>query len=98
MTLILSGVGGSTNWLPLVLPLLGVVIILKFGEIVIQFIKRKKKFEYPLLNANFCWETRWIDCLSWIELSLWCCKKSKGRETQEARRRRRQEKKKRSSV
>ncbi len=42
ITIILSGVGGSTNWLPLILPLVGILLILKFGETIIQFIKRKR--------------------------------------------------------
>ena len=49
--LILSGVGGSTNWLPLIFPLVAIVIILKGGEFFIKFIKRKQlERENQLIN------------------------------------------------
>ncbi len=40
--IILSGVGGSSNWLPLILPLVAIVLLLKLGEITINIIKRKR--------------------------------------------------------
>ena len=40
--IILSGVGGSVNWLPLILPLVAILLILKFSETIIHFFKRKK--------------------------------------------------------
>jgi hypothetical protein len=50
--IILSGVGGSTNWLSLILPLVGVVIVLKGGQLLIQFIKRKRlEHENKLING-----------------------------------------------
>lgn len=38
----LSGVGGSTNWLPLILPLVVIVIVLKGGEWLIRALKKKR--------------------------------------------------------
>jgi hypothetical protein len=50
--IILSGVGGSTNWLPLILPLVGLVILLKGGEMLFHFIKRKRlQHENRLING-----------------------------------------------
>jgi len=40
--LILSGVGGSTNWLPLVLPLAGILGVAYCIDLLVQFIKRRK--------------------------------------------------------
>jgi len=40
-TLILSGVGGSTNWLPLVYPLIAIVAILYLIEVTVRFFKKK---------------------------------------------------------
>ena len=40
--LILSGVGGSTNWLPLVLPLACIVAILYSIDLLVRFIKKRK--------------------------------------------------------
>ena len=52
LVIILSGVGGSTNWLPLIFPLVGLVIILKFGEIGIQYLKRKKlEYENRIMHS-----------------------------------------------
>ena len=51
-TIILSGVGGSTNWLPLILPLVGLVILLKGGEMLFRFVKRKRlQHENRLING-----------------------------------------------
>lgn len=43
--LILSGVGGSTNWLPLIFPLAAIVAVLYIITFAIKFI-RKKKLEH----------------------------------------------------
>ena len=40
-TIMLSGVGGSTNWLPLVLPLVAFLLLLQFGQVMVHFIKAK---------------------------------------------------------
>ena len=41
-TIFLSGVGGSTNWLPLVFPLVAIVIALKGGELLMKTVKKRK--------------------------------------------------------
>lgn len=52
-TLILSGVGGSTNWLPLILPLAVVAGLIYFIDFIVKLVK-KKKLEHinSLLNEH----------------------------------------------
>jgi hypothetical protein len=38
----LSGVGGSSNWLPLILPLAAIVALLKLGEYLFRYLKNRK--------------------------------------------------------
>lgn len=40
--LILSGVGGSTNWLPLLLPLVGILLLVKAAEAAGKYLKKRK--------------------------------------------------------
>ena len=40
--LVLSGVGGSSNWLPLVLPLDGLVLVIYSIDFLIKYIKKRK--------------------------------------------------------
>jgi hypothetical protein len=42
MTIILSGAGGSNNWLPLILPFVAIVVIMKIGEIAVKYVRRKR--------------------------------------------------------
>ncbi len=42
-TLLLSGVGGSSNWLPLVFPLAAVVAVIYFIDFIIKFVKKRKQ-------------------------------------------------------
>lgn len=41
-TLILSGVGGTANWLPLILPLVVLLGILTLTDATIKFIRNKR--------------------------------------------------------
>lgn len=41
-TLILSGVGGSTNWLPLVFPLAGIVLVIYGVDLAVKLVKKWK--------------------------------------------------------
>ena len=41
-TLILSGVGGSTNWLPLILPLAVVAGLIYFVDFIVKLAKKRK--------------------------------------------------------
>ena len=51
--LILSGVGGSTNWLPLIYPLIALIIIIYLTDFVIKYVKKKKVLrENELLNKR----------------------------------------------
>jgi len=52
-TLILSGVGGSTNWLPLILPLAVVAGLIYFIDFIVKQVK-KRKLEHinSLLNEH----------------------------------------------
>jgi hypothetical protein len=51
--LTLSGVGGSSNWLPLILPLAAIVALLKLGEYLYRYIKKRKLTkEHPLINEQ----------------------------------------------
>ena len=40
--MLLSGVGGSTNWLPLVYPLVGIVMVLYAVDFIIKFVKKRR--------------------------------------------------------
>ncbi len=40
--LFLSGVGGSTNWLPLIFPLVAVVVVAYSVDFIIKFVKKRK--------------------------------------------------------
>ncbi len=40
--LILSGVGGSSNWLPLVLPLAGIVVIAYSIDFLVRYLKKRR--------------------------------------------------------
>ena len=40
--LMLSGVGGSTNWLPFILPLVAILLAVKAGEMVAGYVKKRK--------------------------------------------------------
>jgi hypothetical protein len=40
--LILSGVGGSTNWLPLIFPLVAVVVVAYSVDFIIKYVKKRK--------------------------------------------------------
>ncbi len=42
-TLLLSGVGGSSNWLPLVFPLAAVVVMIYFIDFIVKFVKKRKQ-------------------------------------------------------
>jgi hypothetical protein len=49
---ILSGVGGSTNWLPLIFPLAGIVVVWKLVEYLQQYIRRRRVLkEHGLADA-----------------------------------------------
>ena len=50
-TLILSGAGGSTNWLPLIFPLIA-LLLLGYGiDLFIKYVKRRKLLrENELIN------------------------------------------------
>lgn len=41
-TLLLSGTGGSANWLPLILPLAAVALVLYATDMVIKLVKKRK--------------------------------------------------------
>ena len=43
--ILLSGVGGSTNWFPLVYPLAGIVVILYAGDFIIKLIKKRRLYK-----------------------------------------------------
>ena len=40
--ILLSGVGGSSNWFPLVLPLAGIVVIAYLIQVTVRFVKKRK--------------------------------------------------------
>jgi hypothetical protein len=42
LAILLSGVGGSSNWLPLIFPLAAIVIIAKSVELLIHFIRKRR--------------------------------------------------------
>jgi hypothetical protein len=53
-SLFLSGVGGSTFWLPLILPLLGILAIIYLVDFIVKFVrKRKLAHENRLAHDNF---------------------------------------------
>lgn len=41
-TLILSGVGGSSNWLPLMFPLAAIVVVVYAIDVIVLYIKKRK--------------------------------------------------------
>ncbi len=41
-TLILSGVGGSSNWLPLMFPLAAIVVVVYAIDVIARYIKKRK--------------------------------------------------------
>ncbi len=50
--LILSGAGGSSNWFPLLFPLLAILAIVWLAEYLVKFIKTKKlERENKLINT-----------------------------------------------
>ena len=50
--LVLSGVGGSSNWLPLVLPLDGLVLVIYSIDFLIKYIKKRKLHNKDKLITN----------------------------------------------
>ena len=50
--LLLSGVGGSTNWLPLIFPLVAVVVIAYSVEFIIRYVKKRKALREQQLTDN----------------------------------------------
>ncbi len=42
VTIILSGVGGSSNWLPLILPLVAIVALVKGVDMLVYYIRNRK--------------------------------------------------------
>jgi len=49
-TILLSGGGGSNNWLPLMLVPLAAILILKGAQSLIQFIKRKRTHHHSNID------------------------------------------------
>ena len=49
--LILSGVGGSTNWLPLIFPLVVIVLLAKGGELIIRLVKKRREAHQRQIDA-----------------------------------------------
>jgi hypothetical protein len=41
-TIILSGVGGSTNWLPLIFPLIALLVVAKGVDMLFHFVKSRR--------------------------------------------------------
>ena len=60
-TILLSGVGGSTNWMPLVFPLIAVMIIVYAVDFTIRFFKKrrqtKNEIKHTEINSQPEWQT-----------------------------------------
>ena len=41
-TIILSGVGGSTNWLPLIFPLVALIVVAKGIDMFVHYLKNRR--------------------------------------------------------
>ncbi len=62
-TIILSGVGGIVNWLPLVLPLVAIVLVAWGIENLVRFVKNRKmkKQEQLCSDAPMSMEEPYIE-------------------------------------
>ena len=43
--LILSGVGGSSNWLPLMFPLAAIVLVIYAIDVIVRYIKKRRQHD-----------------------------------------------------
>ena len=51
-TIFLSGVGGSSNWLPFILPLIAIAGIIKSAELIIRYIKKRKLIRHGNISSH----------------------------------------------
>ena len=50
--LLLSGVGGSTNWLPLISPLVAIIIVAYSIDFLIKYFKKRKALREQQLSDD----------------------------------------------
>jgi hypothetical protein len=54
--IILSGVGGSTNWLPLIFPLVALIVVAKGIDMLVHYVKNRRLHHGHSIvdpNANY---------------------------------------------